>query len=122
METSMRNRIPQAGVALLLSVLALAAASPVRADIVVGGTFTATGPNTPIGAPGKNAFAIFPETIAGQHVKYIGLDDACDSTLAAKNMRKLTEEDKLYARLPGDGRCGAGKKNRPGLPRATAAT
>ncbi len=91
----MRNRIPQAGFALLLSVLALAAASPVRADIVVGGTFTATGPNTPIGAPGKNAFAIFPETIAGQHVKYIGLDDACDSTLAAKNMRKLTEEDKV---------------------------
>jgi branched-chain amino acid transport system substrate-binding protein len=79
---------------LLTSAALAGLAAPVRAELVIGGTFNATGPNAPIGIPGKNAFSLYPATIAGQPVKYISLDDACDPTQAARNMRRFTEEDK----------------------------
>ena len=79
--------------AMVLS--ATLAATSAQAEIVIGGTFNATGPNAPIGVPGKNAFSLYPTSIAGQSIRYITLDDGCDPTLTAKNMRKLTEEDKV---------------------------
>jgi len=78
----------------LAGALAAGLAAAAHADIVIGGTFTATGPNAPIGGPGKNAMAIYPSVIGGQPVKVIVLDDACDPTVAARNMRKLVEEEK----------------------------
>ena len=78
---------------LLLSICAAAA----RADITIGGTFTATGPTASIGAPGKNTMEILPTTIAGQMVRYVALDDGGDPAVTVKNMRKLTQEDKVDA-------------------------
>jgi len=77
-----------------IAALLAAFASTVSADVVIGGTFTATGPNAPIGGPGKNAMAIYPSVIGGQAAKVIVLDDGCDPTVAARNMRKLVEEEK----------------------------
>jgi branched-chain amino acid transport system substrate-binding protein len=68
-----------------------------RADITIGGTFTATGPTASIGAPGMNTMEIFPATIAGQKVRYVPLDDGGDPGAAVRNMRKLTQEDKVDA-------------------------
>ncbi|MSQ73359.1 MAG: ABC transporter substrate-binding protein [Betaproteobacteria bacterium] len=78
--------------AVLASLFAL---SPARAQITIGGTFTATGTNASIGIPSKNALELLPTSVAGQQIKYIALDDAGDPSLAVKNMRKLTQEDKI---------------------------
>src|SRR5450631_3195620 len=66
-----------------------------QAEITVGVSLSATGPAASLGIPEKNTFALLPQTIAGEKVKYIVLDDATDTTTAVKNARKLIGEDKV---------------------------
>ena len=66
----------------------------VWADINVGVVVSATGPAASLGIPEKNTFALMPQTIAGQKVNYIILDDASDTTAAVANTRKLISESK----------------------------
>ncbi|HEX5865919.1 MAG TPA: branched-chain amino acid ABC transporter substrate-binding protein, partial [Casimicrobiaceae bacterium] len=47
---------------------------PVRADINVGVTLSATGPAASLGIPERNTFELLPTTIAGQKVNWIVLD------------------------------------------------
>ncbi len=75
-----------------LAALALLAAAPVRADVTVGVTVSATGPAASLGIPTRNAIALLPAEIGGVKVTYLVLDDATDSTAAVKNARKLTSE------------------------------
>jgi branched-chain amino acid transport system substrate-binding protein len=77
-----------AGIALLL------ACGLARADITVGVTLSATGPAASLGIPEKNTFALLPQTIAGQKIHYVVLDDGSDTTKAVGNTRKLLSEDK----------------------------
>jgi branched-chain amino acid transport system substrate-binding protein len=79
--------------ALAAAVLALAAGSAL-ADITVGVTVSATGPAASLGIPEKNTFALLPQTIAGQKIRYVILDDGSDTTKAVSNTRKLLTEDK----------------------------
>ncbi|HEX7690272.1 MAG TPA: ABC transporter substrate-binding protein [Burkholderiaceae bacterium] len=79
--------------ALAAAVLALAAGSAL-ADITVGVTVSATGPAASLGIPEKNTFALLPQTIAGQKIHYVILDDGSDTTKAVSNTRKLITEDK----------------------------
>ena len=79
----------------VVSLLAAFALSAAHAQLTIGGTFTATGNNASIGIPCKNTMEIMPATIAGQQVKYVILDDGGDPSVAVKNMRKLTQEDKV---------------------------
>ena len=72
-----------------------AAATLVNADINVGVTVSATGPAASLGIPEKNTIALMPQTIAGQKVNYIVLDDASDTTTAVANARKLITESKV---------------------------
>lgn len=65
------------------------------ADMVVGVTVSITGPATSLGLPEKNALAFAPQTIAGEKVTYVVLDDATDPTSAAKNVQKLITERKV---------------------------
>jgi len=74
--------------------LALTAA---QADITIGVSVSATGPAASLGIPEKQTFALLPQVIAGEKVKYIVLDDATDPSTAVKNARKLTSEDKVDA-------------------------
>ena len=53
-----------------------------------------TGPTAGAGVPYKNVFARLPETVAGQKVKYVILDDGGDPSVTVKNARKLVLEDK----------------------------
>jgi len=84
------------------SLLALAAAVSLgslatlaQADINVGVTVSATGPAASLGIPEKNTIALMPQTIGGQKVNYIVLDDASDTTQAVANTRKLITESKV---------------------------
>ena len=79
---------------LLPLALALAAAGAL-ADINVGVTVSATGPAASLGIPEKNTIALMPQTIGGQKVNYIVLDDASDTTQAVSNTRKLINESKV---------------------------
>ena len=72
-----------------------AAATLVNADINVGVTVSATGPAASLGIPEKNTIALMPQTIGGQKVNYIVLDDASDTTTAVANARKLITESKV---------------------------
>lgn len=64
------------------------------ADITVGVVVSATGPAASLGIPEKNTVALMPQTMGGQKVNYIILDDASDTTAAVSNTRKLISESK----------------------------
>jgi len=66
-----------------------------RADVTVGVTLGATGPGASLGIHYKNAFELMPNTLGGQRVKYIILEDGSDATTAGKNARKLITEDNV---------------------------
>lgn len=82
-------------VAALISAVAATAASTALADINIGVSVSATGPAASLGIPEKNTFALLPQTVAGQKVNYIVLDDGSDTTTAVKNTRKLIAENKV---------------------------
>ena len=74
---------------------ALVAAALAHADVNVGVTLSATGPAASLGIPEKNTIALLPQTIGGQKINYIVLDDASDTTQAVSNTRKLITESKV---------------------------
>jgi branched-chain amino acid transport system substrate-binding protein len=78
--------------ATLGAALAALAAGPALADITIGVTVSATGPAAALGGPQKNTATILPDSIAGEKVNWVVLDDATDPAQAAKNVgRFLTE-------------------------------
>lgn len=80
-----------------LLALALAAALPfaANADVKVGVITGATGPGASLGIPYKNVFSVVPDTLGGEPVQYIIVDDATDITTSVKLARKLIQEDKV---------------------------
>ena len=90
----MSNKIRSSFHALMAAVLTLAAGSAL-ADINVGVTVSATGPAASLGIPEKNTIALMPQSIGGQKIHYIVLDDGSDTTKAVSNTRKLITEDKV---------------------------
>ncbi|MFD2640919.1 ABC transporter substrate-binding protein [Pseudomonas japonica] len=77
----------------LLLVAAISTAA--QADLTVGVVLSTTGPGASLGIPERNTVSLLPREIAGQAVKYVVLDDASDSTAAAKNARKLVSENQV---------------------------
>ncbi len=73
------------------------AAGPALADINIGVVFSLTGPAASLGAETRKAIALMPETLAGEKINYIVLDDATDPTNAVKNTRKLIGEHQVDA-------------------------
>ncbi|GAA5086867.1 MULTISPECIES: ABC transporter substrate-binding protein [Paenalcaligenes] len=80
---------------VLAGALALTLPMSVLAQIKVGVTVASTGPAASLGIPERNTVALLPTEIAGQKVEYLVLDDATDTTVAVRNMRKLITEDKV---------------------------
>src|SRR5438132_6577540 len=85
------NQVLKAALAAAL----LAVLGAAHADINVGVTISATGPAASLGIPEKNTIALMPQTIGGQKVNYIVLDDASDTTAAVANARRLVSESKV---------------------------
>jgi branched-chain amino acid transport system substrate-binding protein len=75
--------------------LTLLASNPIRAEIVIGVTFSTTGPAASIGIPNKNALTLAPGEIAGEKIRYVMLDDGSDTTAAVTNVKKLVSEQKI---------------------------
>ena len=73
------------------------------AQITIGISIAATGPQASLGVHYKNAFELMPKTIAGEPVKFIILDNASDATNAARNGRKLVTEDRVDVLMGSNG-------------------
>lgn len=83
---------------LLLAALSMVAvATQVHADINIGVSVSETGPAASLGIPEKKSFALLPQTIAGQKINYIILNDESDTTKAVINAKKLISENKVDA-------------------------
>jgi len=97
--------MPQRRTALVrLSTLAAAAllglaSQAARADIHIGVILSLTGPGASLGIPEEQALKLWPDTLAGQKVKFTVLNDATDTTTATKNVQRLITEDKVDAIL-----------------------
>jgi branched-chain amino acid transport system substrate-binding protein len=78
----------------LLATVALGISLSVRADVTIGVSIPLTGPGVSLGLPTKNAFELWPESIAGVKIKLIILDDASDPTAGILNARKFVEQEK----------------------------
>ena len=65
------------------------------ADITVGVSLPLTGPASGLGIPMQNGFKLWPQTIAGEKVNVIVLDDATDPTKGVQNARRFVTEDKV---------------------------
>ena len=83
------TRLPLAALTLALS------AGSALADINVGVVFSLTGPAASLGLETKKAVDLMPQSIGGEKINYIVLDDATDPTNAVKNARKLAGENKV---------------------------
>ncbi len=70
-------------------------ASVAHADVNIGVSLPLTGPASGLGIPMKNYFALFPQTIAGEKVNLIILDDATDPTKGVVNAKRFVTEDKV---------------------------
>ena len=79
------------------------ASTAALAEITIGISIAATGPQASLGVHYKNAFELMPKTIAGEPVKFIILDNASDATNAARNGRKLVTEDKVDVLMGSNG-------------------
>ena len=66
-----------------------------QADITIGIDLPLTGPAAGLGIPCKNGFTFWPDSIAGEKLKLIILDDGSDPTQATKNARRFITEDKV---------------------------
>ena len=80
-----------------LLALAITAVSSTTAfaEIKIGVSLALTGPGSGIGIPMQNQFKLFPQTIAGEKVSLIVLDDATDPGKGAANARRFVTEDKV---------------------------
>jgi branched-chain amino acid transport system substrate-binding protein len=82
--------------AAVAAVIATALAAPAaRADITIGVDLPLTGPTSALGIPSKNGIMLWPQTIAGEKLNLIILDDATDPTQGVKNARRFITEDKV---------------------------
>ena len=79
----------------LVAASALALATAAHADITIGAVLSLTGPTSALGIPAQNEIKLWPDTIAGQKLKVIILDDATDPSQGVKNARRLITEDKI---------------------------
>lgn len=78
----------------LLAAASLGISLSAQADVTIGISIPLTGPGVSLGLPTKNAFELWPESIAGEKLKLIILDDATDPTTGIKNARKFVDEAK----------------------------
>jgi len=80
---------------LLALAITATASTAALADIKIGVSLALTGPGSGLGIPMQNQFKLFPQTIAGEKVQLIVLDDATDPGKGAANARRFVTEDKV---------------------------
>ena len=82
--------------AILITLPALLLATGLaHAEVTVGVSISSTGPSASLGIPQKNTMPFLPETIGGEKIRYILMDDASDPTQGTKVARRFVTEDKV---------------------------
>ncbi len=79
----------------LIATAIVAATGTAVADVNIGVTLSLTGPASGLGIPVGNQFKLWPQTIAGEKVNLIILDDASDPSKGASNARRFVTDDKV---------------------------
>jgi branched-chain amino acid transport system substrate-binding protein len=79
----------------LVAAAALLASATALAQVKIGVTLSLTGPASGLGIPVGNQFKLWPQTIAGQKVELIVLDDASDPGKGVTNARRFVTDDKV---------------------------
>jgi len=67
----------------------------VRAEIVIGVSFSQTGPASALGIAPRNSLQLFPEQIGGEKLRFVVFDDATDPAGATRNARRFVVEEKV---------------------------
>jgi len=89
LNTFRRASLTAATVAMVLGI------GVARADVTIGVSLPLSGPASGLGIPIKNQLALWPQTIAGEKINLIVLDDATDPSNGVKNARRFVTEDKV---------------------------
>jgi len=89
------SALPRSLAKLLAAAAAALAACVAHADITIGVSLPLTGPASGLGIPVKNGIALWPQSIGGEPVRLIMLDDATDPTVGVKNARRFVSEDNV---------------------------
>ena len=79
----------------LAAAAALLASAAALADVKIGITLSLTGPASGLGIPVGNQFKLWPQTIAGEKVQLIILDDASDPGKGVTNARRFVTDEKV---------------------------
>lgn len=79
----------------LVAAAAVLASASALADVKIGVTLSLTGPASGLGIPVGNQFKLWPQTIAGEKVQLIILDDASDPGKGVTNARRFVTDDKV---------------------------
>lgn len=77
------------------TLLWLGAAAGAQADITVGVILSTTGPAASLGKPAENTVKLWPDSIAGEKLRIIQMNDASDPTEASRQASKLITEEKV---------------------------
>lgn len=77
---------------LAASLVALAGAA--HADLTIGVSLPLTGPANGLGIPVANYVKLWPQSVAGEKLNVVVLDDAGDPTKGVQNARRFVNEDK----------------------------
>lgn len=80
---------------LVVAAIAGALCGPALSEVRVGLTLSLTGPASSAGIVQERTVPLLPQTIGGEPVRYIVLDDATDPTLANRNARKLVTDSEV---------------------------
>jgi branched-chain amino acid transport system substrate-binding protein len=96
-EQEQASRLRRLLLALAAGTALVAAAPAALADIRIGVIVSTTGPAASLGTPEEQTIRMWPAEMAGQKVQFTILNDASDTSTAAKNAARLINEDKVDA-------------------------
>jgi branched-chain amino acid transport system substrate-binding protein len=91
-------RTARALTASALGIFCFTATPGLAADITVGFVTSMSGPGASIGIPyakGAAAAQVYAGAVGNHKIRFVQLDDASDASAAARDARKLVEEDKV---------------------------
>lgn len=80
---------------LIAAVAASLLSAGAMAELTVGVSVSLTGPGSGLGIPMNNGLKMWPETVGGEKVRMVVLDDASDPTKGVQNARRLVSEEKV---------------------------
>jgi branched-chain amino acid transport system substrate-binding protein len=80
---------------LAATAAALLTSAAAWAQVNVGVSLSLTGPGSGLGIPMQNQMKLWPQTIGGERVNVIILDDASDPGKGVSNARRFVTEDKV---------------------------